>query len=225
MTDVDSRLPDEHEAVFDDLRAVLLQPPAEHVAEQHLAAMVQELPARPAVVALVPRRARRALAAATVGAAVLIAGGIAAASGSLPGPLQDTVARVLEPFGVDLPGAGTDSRPAQDAPSESDDPLDSDGQSPLTTTDAAGQPVPETGDQPASGASDGADNGVNDPTTPANNPTSPGQSGSAPGQQDQPGNSQNAPGQTGETPGRSETAPGQSDNQNNKPETPPGQAK
>ena len=117
MTDLEGTLPDEYDEIFEDLRTVLLASPSEFVADQHLAAMADAQEVRVEPTPLAPRRRARVLAAAAVGAAVLVGGGIAAAAGELPRPLQDAVARVLEPLGVDLPRSERSRSlpPAEDA--------------------------------------------------------------------------------------------------------------
>jgi len=193
---------DELEPVFADLRSVFVRPASPEVAADHIARMTAAA-REAATLSVAPAQSRRradaaehpwrrkvAIVAAAFGAAVLGTGGLAVA-GALPGPVQDAVATVVEPFGVDLPRSDD---------SKSDDPGDTDGTSNKGgggsgTNEAPGQ----TGQTPGQSGE-----------TPANGSEPPGQSGTAPGQSgENPGNSGNAPGQSGEPPGNSGNAPGQ----------------
>ena len=112
MTDIDGFDP----AVFDDLRAAFVEPPAEDVADVHIAAMVAAAAAAadPRVVQLRERKRRGVLvlcSAAGASVAILIGGGLAAASGNLPAPMQKAVSQVVDRFGIDVPD-GSDDAPA-----------------------------------------------------------------------------------------------------------------
>lgn len=196
--------------VLEDLREVLVQPPSEDVARAHLARitgvearlLLNEGPdGRDATVIDLadrqPSRSRRLVVAGVASAALLLgAGGVAAAQGALPDPVQDFVHDVVSHVGVDVPTGGQSS----DAPGRG-------GDGPGASEDAPGQ----TGGGP--GSSENA---------PGLGGTAPGQSSDAPGQGGAgPGSSGNAPGQGGQNP--STTAPGQSGDKQNPSATAPGQ--
>ena len=91
------------DAIFADLRATFVRPVDDEVADRHLEAIyaavsAQEVP----VLADHPRRRVKGVVAAVAAGVVLVGGGVAAASGSLPAPVQGLVAAVAEPFGVEL---------------------------------------------------------------------------------------------------------------------------
>jgi hypothetical protein len=194
---------DELEDAFADLRAVLVQPAAPDVAAMHLARMesaalggVAATAAAPATrhtavtdgFWTMPRKLAAAVAAVAIG--VFGLGGLGMA-GALPGPVQDFVATLTDPLGLDMP--------------RSDDPAPSGGQKgsePSVTQPGQGSGATlapgQTGETPGQSGE-----------TPANGSEPPGLSGSTPGQSgDNP--SVTAPGQTGDSP--SATAPGQVDN-------------
>jgi hypothetical protein len=215
---------DELESVFVDLRAAFVRPAEPAVAAEHLARMdaaARETDALAPAVAPVGTseveversslRRRLAVVGAAAAAVLFGVGGLGYA-GALPGPVQDAVASIAEPFGVDLPRS--DDPPAADGSNETDDPSsgagngarsDEDpgqsGEAPGQSGDAPGQSEEapgqsgeapgQTGETPSSAA-----------VPPGQSGETPGQSGSAPGQSGEaPGNSGDAPGQTGETPG------------------------
>ncbi|HUP75268.1 MAG TPA: hypothetical protein VM282_19645 [Acidimicrobiales bacterium] len=131
------------------------------------------------------RRRRHVLVAVTAAISVLGVGGVAAAAGSLPSPVQSVVHDSLSRVGVSVPS--TEDEPAPPEPEATDDagveaPGDS-GNAPGQSGDTPGQ----SGDTPGQSG--------NDP---------PGQSGATPGQ------SGNTPGQSGDAPARSGDAPSQS---------------
>jgi hypothetical protein len=213
---------DELESVFVDLRAAFVRPAAPAVAAEHLARMEAAsresdaiaLAVAPVHTVDVERHSlrRRLAVAAAAAAAVLFGVGGLGYAGALPGPVQDAVASIVEPFGVDLPrsddpppaddsnetddpssGAGNGARSDED-PGQSGEPPGQSDDAPGQSEDAPGQSgeAPgQTGETPSSGA-----------VPPGQSGETPGQSGSAPGQSGEaPGNSGGAPGQTGETPG------------------------
>ena len=93
------------------LREAYLEPPAEDVAERHLAAMMaaSELGSLRAA-----RRRRKWMIGMGLGAGVLAGTTGLAAAGMLPAPLQGAVADLVSPLGWHIPGG--DDAPA-DAPS------------------------------------------------------------------------------------------------------------
>lgn len=194
--------------VVDDLRAAFLTPPDDDAARTHL----DRLFAEPTTV--VPLRGRRrtgaAIAAGALAAAVLGIGGVAAADGSLPGPLQRGVSALVGVVGVDVPDGDDD---------ETDAPDSGGGGVGSTTSPSPTDPTePTDRTEPTEPA---------EPTDVAPPVVDPGRRQEAPGQTgEDPGRSGTAPGQTGtpgETDNRPEVPPGQSGDQGNKPEAPPGQ--
>ena len=195
---------DRFEAAFTDLRAVVVRPAAPEVAADHLARMQATSGGTVAATAAAsslapratadsfwttPRQAAAAIAAVAVGLFGL--GGLGMA-GALPGPVQDFVATVTDPLGLDLPRSD-DPAPVRQGHGRGDD----DGTEPGQGSGATLAPG-QTGSAPGQSGE-----------TPANGGEPPGQSGSTPGQSgDNP--SVTAPGQSGESP--SATAPGQVDN-------------
>ena len=106
---------DQFEAAFTDLRAVVVRPAAPEVAADHLARMQVTSGGSVAATAAasslartrhaesfwtMPRKVAAAVAAVAVGLFGL--GGLGMA-GALPGPVQDFVATVTDPLGLDLP--------------------------------------------------------------------------------------------------------------------------
>jgi hypothetical protein len=192
---------DQFEAAFTDLRAVLVRPAAPEVAAGHVARMQATATSTVAASAVstsvsrgpqaaesfwtMPRKMAAAIAAVAVGLFGL--GGLGMA-GALPGPVQDFVATVTDPLGLDMP--------------RSDDPAPADkGNGKETGTTEPGRGSGATLAPGQTGSTPGQSG-----ETPANGAEPPGQSGSTPGQTgDNP--SVTAPGQTGDTP--SVTAPGQ----------------
>ncbi len=225
MTDLDDSSRDE----IDDLRAAFLEPPSEEVATAHLKAMTEAIDRPRSTVASLERRKRRvviASAAAGVGVAVVLTGGLAAAAGSLPGPLQGAVARVAEPFGIDLPRTS----PASDPDADSD-------QAPETPTPPADTgPTMSQGGAPAGAADPSSGAGHDGATVPppstatpsggAGKPGSTGQSGAgsptAPTVSNRP---EEPPGQTADHGNKPVVPPGQTGDEGNRPVVPPGQAK
>jgi hypothetical protein len=192
-------LPDELVRVGRVLRAANGPIPAEERAreEEVVAAMLDamDVVARPAVSSswlhgVVPRgRRRRVLIATAAAVSVFGVGGVAAAAGNLPTPVQSFVHDTLSHVGVSVPDRGDDPSP------------------PATTIDA-----------PDAGEADDDDVTGDDPSPPAQTDGGPGKSGDAPGHSgvapgqsgDNPGKSEDAPGHTGDDPGQSGSAPGQS---------------
>jgi hypothetical protein len=166
---------DELEDAFADLRAVLVQPAAPDVAAMHLARMesaalggVAATAAAPATrhtavtdgFWTMPRKLAAAVAAVAIG--VFGLGGLGMA-GALPGPVQDFVATLTDPLGLDMP--------------RSDDPAPSGGQKgsePSVTQPGQGSGATlapgQTGETPGQSGE-----------TPANGSEPPGLSGSTPG--------------------------------------------
>jgi hypothetical protein len=194
------------ERVLADLRAVAVRPAAPDVVADHLARM--ESAARSAAVpSAAPARSRRRAGAAdsfwtmprriAAGAAAAFValfglGGLGLA-GALPGPVQDFVATVTQPLGIDMPRS--DDPPAHGKGAESPSPTT--GPAVSGAPGQTGATPGQSGETPANGSE-----------PPGQAGTTPGQSGTAPGQSGNP--SVTAPGQSGQSP--SATAPGQSDN-------------
>jgi hypothetical protein len=165
----DVLLPDE-QAIAADLRAVFV-----HDADPELTQRFVDAMASAAGGAVLPRRSLRRRRAAMAGA-VVVAGlfttvGLAAAD-VLPTPIQDGVARLVRPLGIDLPDSGDDdgSRGAI----EHDPATTFDRERPGATTDSPG---PGSDNPGSAGAAPGqtAAGGNNQPVVP-------------PGQVDNPGN-------------------------------------
>ena len=197
---------DEVAADLDILRGLLVRAPAPEVAAEHLArltgdagralrdegepAHLDERADRRRI-----RRQRWAVAAvASVG--VVIGTGSLAAAGVLPSAVQDVVADVARPFGLDLPHSG-------DGPDGGDSPT-----STSTTTGGVSEGAPGSSGE-APGQSGGAPGQLGE--APGQSGDAPGQGGSSPGQSgDAPGQSGVAPGQSGGVPGQGGSSPGQS---------------
>ncbi|QGG96198.1 hypothetical protein [Actinomarinicola tropica] len=213
------------EEVLAGLREAAVEPVAEDVAARHLAAMFAaagpgdvDLTGGPdaagddpdggAVIDLTARRSKRAAVGGVIAIAALSLTGGLAAAGTLPAPLQNTVARVADAFSIPVPTADErDHVDVDDAP-----PTSTSADDTSTTTrpgqsgDTPGATAPgRTGETPGqSGDTPGA-------TAPGRTGDTPGQSGETPGQSgDTPGQSGNPPGQSGDAPGQSGEAPGQS---------------
>ena len=129
------------------------------------------------------RQRRRALVAVTAAVSVLGIGGVAAAAGGLPTPIQSFVHDSLSRVGVSVPS--TDDEPTQ----------------PEATDGTGVQASDQSENAPGQGGN-----------TPGQSGATPGQSGSEPPGQSEstPGQSGNTPGQSGSTPGQSGATPGQS---------------
>jgi hypothetical protein len=121
------------QAVFDDLHTCYVTPLDEAVAQRHLDLLDAELRKRH------PSNVRRLLIAggAVVGALTLTTG--LAAADLLPPKVQDVIATVAEPFGVDLPGQSEDS-PGRggDSPGRSEDAPGQEDPGPGSSEDAPG---------------------------------------------------------------------------------------
>lgn len=149
-----------------EIRSGFLSAPWEDVVQRHLAAMLVTSEAARHLSDHPHRSRRRRVAVFATTAAMgtaLLAGGAAAATGSLPGPAQRVVAEVVEPFGVDLPTGHREYAPDRDG--SHPDPSD-----PVPEPDEAGEatkPPPPAADSSRSdtapGQSGNADN--NAPTT------------------------------------------------------------
>ena len=199
-------LPDELLAVGRVLRAAHGPIPGEDREREQdvLDAMLEAMKVVPITAARPGKSARRSrrrvLIAVTAAASVLGVGGVAAAAGSLPTPIQSFVHDTLDSVGVAVPDISNDP-----APSTSIDRSGDNGDAP----EPAGS-APETAGENNKGKSDEA----------------PGRTGDTPGQSgDSPGKSEDAPGHTGDNPAQSGTAPGQSGtsgDSSNPSETAPG---
>jgi hypothetical protein len=189
----------------DDLRAAFLTAPDDDVARRHL----DRLRATP--VGVVPLRRRRptvaAAAVAGLATAVLGLGGVAAANGSLPRPLQAGVSALVGVVGIEIPdgdggGEGVGEREPAEVPPVP--PV-------LPDLPAPGPPVVDPG--PGEGAP-GRDGEI-----PGREDTAPGRTGTAGETTNQP---EAPPGQTGDVGNKPEEPPGQTGDVGNKPEAPPG---
>ena len=154
------------------------------------------------------RRHRRALVAVTAAVSVLGIGGVAAAAGGLPGPIQSFVSDSLSHVGVSVPS--TDDEPLSPDPQATDGPV-------VHASDRADEAPGQTGETPGrSGVTpgqSGATPGQSGSEPPGQTGATPGQSGATPGQSGAtPGQLQNEPpGQLGLTPGQSDDTPGRSE--------------
>jgi hypothetical protein len=193
---------DEVSADLDALRRALVHPPSSEIATRHLsritgdagralrgqglASHYDELAARRE-----HRRRRWAVAAVASVGVVLGTGGLAAA-GVLPTPVQDVIADVARPFGLDLPHSD-------------DEPGSGGGGSSTSTTSGSSQDAPgQSGDAPGQGG-----------TSPGQSEGAPGQGGTSPGQSDEaPGLGGSPAGQSDEAPGLGGSSPGGSGNSN-----------
>jgi hypothetical protein len=212
--------------VADDLKAAFVRTPDAGTESRHLAAMAA---AARGVAALDsgagarsrPRRrtSRTAVASVIAGATIVVTGGLAAA-GVLPAPLQTDVARLVRPLGITLPHAtahpsgGHGARPAPATGTPTNASTGPTATSGVTSSTASGSPAGSsstdaTGAKGAKG--DTAEASTGSSTLPASATTTT-----------------TVPAATTTTvpPGRSGTAPGHRGGAgNNKPTTPPGQAK
>jgi hypothetical protein len=154
-----------------DLHTALLAEIDPEVEGRHLAAMSQ---ARQGTIAEVSPIGvawrRRTVAVAASAALVVIFGsaGVAAASGSLPGPAQRAVVSILGPVGVDLPSPPGDDRhePAADDGGNGADHPEATTDSGSSGADASGEKqTGKTGSLDAPGASGGHPSA--NPATPA----------------------------------------------------------
>jgi hypothetical protein len=206
--------------VVDDLRQGFLVEPSEPLARRQLDAMLEAAAtalgspssdeAAPPVALRPRRRVRAAIAAAGVGVMVATGGVAAAATGSLPGPVQDFVASLVEPIGIDIPRA----EDPDDAPVPADPPgdLGEDGSRGSSTTSLA--PIPGAGPSSTGAPPDSAEE--------------PGGPGAAPHGTDDPSGQSKAPGRdgdpgrSGEAPGQNKEAPGQNKEGGGPPDSTPG---
>jgi hypothetical protein len=208
---------DRFEDAFADLRDVLVRPAAPEVAAVHLSRMQAAalgplaattptpVPSRAEELAdsfwTMPRKVAAAVAAVAIGLFGL--GGLGMA-GALPGPVQDLVATITDPLGLDMPRSDD---PATDAP-KGTPAVTSPGQT-GSTPGQSGTTPGQSGETPANGAEPPGQTGST-PGQSGNNPsvTAPGQSGNpsgtAPGQVGNP--SATAPSQSGSAPGQSGSA-------------------
>jgi hypothetical protein len=151
------------------------------------------------------RRRRHLLVAVTAAVSVLGVGGVAAAAGSLPTPIQSFVHESLSFVGVSVPS--TEDAPAPPATETTDDASEPPGQS----GSAPGQPGATPGQSGATPGQSGNTPGQSGSEPPGQSGNTPGQSGNTPGQSgsEPPGQSGSAPGPSGEKP---DTSPKKSDN-------------
>jgi hypothetical protein len=199
--DLDVDLQEQHREVFDDLRSVLLEAPPDDVAADHVDAM-HAAATEVLWASRTSRRRSRAVVASAIGAGALVIGGVAAATGSLPGPVQGLAAALAAPFGVDLPdgdGNGSESPPLSD-----------DGTSPRSEGDRSDGSGEES--EPATPPSSVSGTG-SEPTAPPASPEA------AP---PEPENPEVAPGPTSQPGNRPEIPPGQTEQPGNRPDVPPG---
>jgi hypothetical protein len=146
--------------IIEDLREGFLSAPAEDLVCRHVAAMLVVHEATRFLARDARRRRRRVALAGSVGVgAVLLVGGAAAAE-VLPTPVQEVVADLADPFGVDVHPARS-----HDAPPDHED-------GPGRSESAPGQLNRPPGDGDAPGQSEDA---------PGHGGTAPGRSGTAPG--------------------------------------------
>ncbi|MEO8693276.1 MAG: hypothetical protein ABI658_07145 [Acidimicrobiales bacterium] len=136
------------------------------------------------------RRRRHLLVAVTAAVSVLGVGGVAAAAGGLPTPIQSFVHDSLSHVGVTVPS--TEDTPEPFGPATTD------------TGGAPGQSGTTPGQSGATPGQSGSEPPGQSATTPGQSATTPGQSGATPGQ-----SGSEPPGQSGNPPGQSDDAPGQ----------------
>ena len=173
---------DRSQDVVDQLRAALVQPVDEGVAERHLEAIFAAADEHTkGVIDLRSRSRRRGVVGGAIAIATLTVTSGLAAAGTLPSPIQDAVSSVASVFSIDLPSSSDSDGGIDGVDVPGDDAPGRTGATPGAT--APGQ----TGDTP-SGPED----------TPG--ATAPGQTG------EPPGGSGSNPGNSGDTPGA--TAPG-----------------
>ena len=219
MADFRDELPEEHAEVYADLRSVFLEAPADEVMRDHLDAMLAAVPTAPAVPIARSRR-RRAIVASAVGmsAALAVGGGLAAATGNLPGPLRDVVAGLVAPFGIDLPDGDSTGATSPSDPDGVTTPVSENDQ-----TDQSNGTSDPDGPPPSTGPS-----GIDELDLPDPNAPPLGQPGSPEvpsGPAEQPGNRPDIPPGQSEQPGnRPDVPPGQAGENGNKPDSPPGQS-
>jgi hypothetical protein len=205
-------------------------PPDELTARRHIRAMCE---AGPATVAsrVTTRRRRvgrvRVVAASWIAAATVLGGaGVAAATGSLPGPIQHAVAGVTHAVGVDIPGApqhhpnphgprgatggssdhrGTRSGSGDPATHEGTPgasvPARGSGAPGVTTASSTVTTAPPATTPTTSTAPPGNGNGAS-ASSPGHGATPPGQGGTPPGQVTNPGNGNNGNGNNGNANGQ-----------------------
>ena len=145
---------------------------------------------------------RRALIAVTAAVSVLGVGGVAAAAGGLPAPIQSFVSDSLSHVGVSVPSA--DDEPLPPEPEATDGPR---VEASDRSDEAPGQTETTPGQSGATPGQSGATPGQSGSEPPGQSGNTPGQSGATPGQ-----SRNEPPGQLGLTPGQSDDAPGQSEN-------------
>jgi hypothetical protein len=217
VTDLDDGFPRD---VVDDLRAGFLEAPSDRVADAHLAAMAAAAE-HVSNLSSIGRRRRRvviASSAAALGVSVLLTGGLAAAAGNLPAPLQAVVARVIEPFGVDLPDGSSTT--------DTVEPGDTPAPPPSAETTLLPGSEPNATELPASGAVD-----PGTATAPTTEPSAAGSQtgsgedrGSSPGESTPQSNKPEVPpGQTEDHESKPDAPPGQTEDHSKNPDTPPGQ--
>jgi hypothetical protein len=109
-TDLEPAWLQEKAGIIGDLREVFLCAPADELVREHVANMLVLYEATRFLSRDSRRRRRSIMMGSALGIGTLVAGASAAAvSGSLPRGLQDAVANVAEPFGIDVPTSGSDA--------------------------------------------------------------------------------------------------------------------
>jgi hypothetical protein len=172
------------------------------------------------------RRRRQVLLAVTAAASVLGVGGVAAAAGNLPTPIQSFVHESLSHVGVTVPP--TEDTPAPPEPDRTESagapgpiqPEATPGGPENAPAQPSGAPDATPGQSGATPGRSGSEAPSQSGATSGHSVTATDQSGAAPAQ---PGSE--APGQSGSAPGRSATAPGQSDKKSDGSAKKPGESK
>jgi hypothetical protein len=187
-TDVEPVGLEAYPGIIGDLREAFLCAPTEGLVNEHVANMLVVHEATRFLSRDSRRKRRGVILGSALGIGALMAGtGAAAAAGRLPDDVQDVVATVTEPFGIEVPTSGSDSAPGHG------------GDNPGHSEDAPGQ-------QKAPGNSENA---------PGHGGENPGRSETAPGHTESTNNAPEAPpGLSEETgnapdvpPGRPESPP------------------
>ncbi len=197
--------------VVADLKVAFLVPPDELTTRRHLAGLAAFRANQQSARSRRTRRRRRILVPLGVtGGLILATSGLAAAN-VLPAPMQNAVAAVEAPFGIELPTTDT----PDDGPSRSNDDRDRGTDStPAGPTTSESPRVDGSSPNPPAAPSQGAAGQAG--TNPGHSDQAPGHTGTNPGNSDQapghtgtnPGHSDQAPGHTGTNPGHSDQAPG-----------------
>jgi hypothetical protein len=194
-TDLEPARLREYPEIIDDLRKVFLCAPTDELVRDHVANMLVVHEATRFLSRDARRKRRGLIMGSALGIGALVAGtGAAAASGRLPNGLQDAVANVVEPLGVDVPGGKSDDAPGRG------------GENPGHSDEAPGQQTAPGNSENAPGH--GGENPGRSETAPGHSESENNKPDVPPGQSEAHGNAPDEPpGQANVPPSRPKASP------------------